>query len=198
MTRLGLERHGSCVYVRPPLPGDRDRFLTMTGRNNQFHRPWAHPPRTAAQFSTYLSRFEDPRNIGLLVLSLQDDAIVGAIHFNEIVRGFFQSAYLGYYGSREHAGRGWMREGMCLALRIGFRTLGLHRVEANIQPGNDASIRLAKGLGFRREGYSPRYLKIGGRWKDHERWALLAEDWKKLLPRKTAGRAPGREGGRPR
>jgi ribosomal-protein-alanine N-acetyltransferase len=157
----------------------------MTRRNERFHRPWVHPPRTGAQFSAYLSRFADPRNIGLFVLSTEDDAIVGAIHFNEIVRGLFQSAYLGYYGSQAYAGRGRMREGMSLALHIGFRELGLHRVEANIQPENEASIRLVERLGFRREGYSPRYLKIGGRWKDHERWALLSEDWSRLRPQKA-------------
>jgi ribosomal-protein-alanine N-acetyltransferase len=56
--------------------------------------------------------------------------------------------------------------------------LRLHRVEANIQPRNRASIALVKSLGFRQEGYSPRYLKIGGRWRDHERWALLVDDWR--------------------
>ena len=71
--------------------------------------------------------------------------------------------------------------GMQLVLRHAFQTLRLHRVEANIQPGNHASITLARRAGFHREGYSPRYLKIGGRWRDHERWALLAEDWKAIL-----------------
>ena len=54
-----------------------------------------------------------------------------------------------------------------------------YRVEANIQPNNGASIRLVKRAGFHREGYSPRYLKIAGRWRDHGRWALLAEDWRR-------------------
>lgn len=192
MARPRSVRHGSHVYVRPPAASDRDQFLAMTARNQRFHRPWVHPPRTREQFSAYLARFENPRTFGLFVVSLQDDAIVGAIHFNEIVRGLFLSSYLGYYGSREHAGRGWMREGMSLALHIGFQELGLHRVEANIQPANEASIRLVTRLGFRKEGYSPRYLKIGGRWKDHERWALLSDDWKEQRSQRNKRGASGR------
>jgi ribosomal-protein-alanine N-acetyltransferase len=54
--------------------------------------------------------------------------------------------------------------------------MSLHRVEANIQPNNAASIALVKRCGFRLEGFSPRYLKIAGEWRDHERWALLADE----------------------
>lgn len=104
--------------------------------------------------------------------------LVGVINLNEIVRGSFRGAYLGYYGFVPHIGRGLMREGLRLVLRRAFGELGLHRVEANIQPGNTASRRLVRRLGFRREGFSPRYLKIAGRWRDHERWALLAEEWR--------------------
>ena len=91
------------------------------------------------------------------------------------MRGNFHSAYLGYYAFAPHAGQGLMAEGLALVIRDAFRRLRLHRVEANIQPGNKASLRLVRRLGFRREGYSPRYLKIGGRWRDHERWALRAD-----------------------
>jgi ribosomal-protein-alanine N-acetyltransferase len=70
-----------------------------------------------------------------------------------------------------------MYEGTQLVLHHAFRKLKLHRLEANIQPGNHASIALARKCGFVREGYSRRYLKIYGRWKDHERFALLAEDF---------------------
>jgi [ribosomal protein S5]-alanine N-acetyltransferase len=70
-----------------------------------------------------------------------------------------------------------MTEGLDLLLREAFGPIGLHRVEANVQPGNDRSIALVERLGFRFEGYSPRYLKIGGRWRDHLRYAILAEDF---------------------
>src|SRR5207237_4260491 len=92
-----------------------------------------------------------------------------------------QSAYLGYAVGKSFARQGYMREGIELVLRHAFLNLRLHRVEANIQPGNKASISLAQSAGFRREGFSPRYLKIGGRWRDHERWAILADDWRNRL-----------------
>jgi ribosomal-protein-alanine N-acetyltransferase len=69
-----------------------------------------------------------------------------------------------------------MTEGMRLVIGRAFGTLRLHRLEANIQPANAASIALVRRLGFRKEGLSRRYLKIGGRWRDHERWAILAEE----------------------
>ena len=83
---------------------------------------------------------------------------------------------LGYGAMAGHEGRGLMSEAMQLVLREAFGPMELHRIEANIQPGNDRSIALAKGAGFRLEGFSPRYLKIDGKWRDHERWAILAED----------------------
>ena len=61
------------------------------------------------------------------------------------------------------------------AVVVAFSKLGLHRLEANIQPENTASIALAKRVGFQKEGFSPRYLKIRGRWRDHERWAIVAD-----------------------
>src|SRR3712207_9334314 len=72
-----------------------------------------------------------------------------------------------------------MRESLELVLDYAFGTLALHRLEANIQPGNAASIALARGAGFRLEGFSPRYLLIGGQWRDHERYAITAEEWRR-------------------
>ena len=88
-----------------------------------------------------------------------------------------QGAFLGYAGVPGMQGQGYMREAMALVLDRAFGELGLHRIEANVQPGNEASLALVRGAGFEREGFSPRYLKIGGRWRDHERWAIRDEIW---------------------
>jgi ribosomal-protein-alanine N-acetyltransferase len=85
-----------------------------------------------------------------------------------------------------------MTEALQLILKYAFETLKLHRVEANIQPGNVASIALVKRAGFTQEGYSRRYLKISGRWRDHERWALIAEDWRKMALGSTGKKATTR------
>jgi ribosomal-protein-alanine N-acetyltransferase len=98
------------------------------------------------------------------------------VNISEIVRGIFQSAYLGYYAFEPLAGHGLMRQGLGRVIDHAFDKMRLHRLEANIQPQNRRSIRLVRSLGFRREGLSRRYLRIAGHWRDHERWALLAED----------------------
>lgn len=118
--------------------------------------------------------------MALLVCQNADEAILGVVEISQISRGNFQSAYLGFRIGAEHAGKGVMTAALRLVLRYAFDTLRLHRLEANIQPGNDASISLVRRAGFTREGFSRRYLKIGGRWRDHERWAILREDWLEL------------------
>lgn len=102
--------------------------------------------------------------------------IVGVININEVIRGAFQSGSLGYYAFNPYAGKGLMHEGMLLVLKHAFGKLKLHRLEANIQPTNRASIALVKKCGFVREGLSRRLLKVRGRWQDHERWAILSEN----------------------
>lgn len=115
-----------------------------------------------------------PGNCALLVCRRDDGDIVGVVNITNIVRGSFKSGYLGYYVFAGYERQGYMRAGLRAVVRYAFDSLKLHRLEANIQPGNSASAALVRSCGFRKEGYSPRYLKIGGRWRDHERWAILA------------------------
>jgi ribosomal-protein-alanine N-acetyltransferase len=166
------------VYLRAPAPSDRDEFLTLMRASRAFHRPWATAPTDDDRFAAYLADSRRSDFEAMLVCRTEDDAILGFFNLSQIVRRSMQSAYLGYAVGKPFAGHGYMREGLELVVRNAFITMRLHRVEANIQPDNHASIALARGAGFRREGFSPRYLKIGGRWRDHERWALLADDWR--------------------
>jgi len=171
-------RTGRRVYLRHPVRGDVEELLALVRASRRLHRPWVYPPSTAEAFSRYVDRAASERFLGFLVCSREDHAIAGVADLSEIVRGIFQSAYLGFYGHASYAGRGLMKEGLELLLRHALHTLKLHRVEANVQPGNARSLALVRSLGFHQEGFSPRYLKIGGRWRDHERWALLVESYR--------------------
>ena len=167
------------VFLRSPERSDRDEFISLMRTSRSFHRPWATAPTDDDRFAAYLVDSRRADFEAMLVCRREDLAIVGFFNLSQIARGSLQSAYLGYAVGKPYSRHGYMREGIQLVLRHAFLTLRLHRIEANIQPGNQASIALASGAGFRREGFSPRYLKIGGRWRDHERWAILAEEWRR-------------------
>jgi ribosomal-protein-alanine N-acetyltransferase len=186
---------GQRVHLRPPRIDDARAFLAAVRASRALHGPWTKPPSTRARYDAWVARFaprgDAPANAGYLLLRNEDEALLGVFNFSEFVRGAFRSAYLGYMGFLPHAGRGYMTEGMALTLDIAVRKLGLHRVEVNIQPSNTRSLALAKRIGFTREGFSRRYVKIAGRWRDHERYAMLAEDWARLRTR-FVGRAAAR------
>jgi len=186
---------GPRVMLRPPRATDGPELTRANRASARLHRGLMRPPRTAAEFAQYLARARRPNAVCLLVCRRADGAIAGALNISEIVHGAFQSAYLGYYAVARFAGQRLMTEALQLVVGYAFGRLGLHRVEANIQPGNTPSIQLVRRAGFRREGYSPRYLKIAGRWRDHERWALLREAWRPARL-STAEREPGRNEGR--
>jgi len=160
--------------------GDRDEFIEAMARSREFHGTWISPPATAADFDQLLRRAEDDTFVSLVIRVREDGRLAGMFNISEIVRRAFQSADVGYGGVAGLEGRGYMTEGMGLVLDHAFGELGLHRLEANIQPGNSASIALVRRCGFVREGFSENYLKINGVWRDHERWAIRAELWEEL------------------
>jgi [ribosomal protein S5]-alanine N-acetyltransferase len=166
------------VRLRAPTLDDRDEFIAAMQASRALHRPWLSPPTTPAAFDTFLGRVDNEFDDPMILVSGDDGALLGYYVLSWIIRGPLQSAFLGYGAVAAHAGRGYMTEGMHLVLRRAFTELRLHRVEANIQPGNAASLALVRRCGFEREGYSPRYLKIRGRWRDHERWAITVEHWR--------------------
>ncbi len=168
------------MFLRSPAARDGDEFVSLMRASRSFHRPWATAPTDQERFAAYLADSRRPDFEAMLVCRREDLAILGFFNLSQIVRRSLQSAYVGYAVGEPYAGHGYMREAIQLVLRYAFTDMRLHRIEANIQPGNLASIALARSAGFRREGFSPRYLKIAGRWRDHERWAILADDWRGL------------------
>lgn len=169
---------GQRVFLRPPTTRDCDEFVAMNRASVRLHRGLVSPPTQPEQFNAFLRRCRRADCVCLLICRVDDGAIVGSINLSQIFRGGFQNAYLGYYVGQGHSGQGHMTEAIHLMLHYAFEDLKLHRLEANVQPGNVASIAMVKRAGFVREGYSRRYLKIGGRWRDHERWAIIADDWR--------------------
>lgn len=158
------------LMLRKPRPRDREAIEVLYQRSARLHRPWTYPPQSIDHYLQQPGRY---------FLCLADtDAIVGTFNISGLMRGWFQSAHLGYEVFEPYQGRGYMSEGLRLLLAEAFGPWNLHRLEANIQPGNTASIKLVARAGFVKEGFSRQFLRIGGReWKDHERWAILNCDW---------------------
>jgi RimJ/RimL family protein N-acetyltransferase len=168
------------AYLEMPAPRHEHDFLGAVVRSRRLHGSWVTAPSSSAEYRLYLKERQGPRYYKYFVCD-EAGQLCGVMNLSEIVRGSFQSAYLGYYALNPHAGKGLMSAGLSLVLDLAFGELALHRLEANIQPKNQRSIELVKRAGFRCEGLSPRYLKIAGRWRDHERWAITAEERKLAL-----------------
>jgi ribosomal-protein-alanine N-acetyltransferase len=162
------------VTLTRATQADRTDILRANQDSRAHHLPWVEPFTDDSGFDAWIARCLTGANVGLIA-RVPDGRIAGVVNLNEIVMGSFRSAYLGYYGMAWCAGQGLMTDSVRLATCFAFDPLGLHRVEANIQPDNTRSIALVRRLGFTREGFSPRYLRITGAWRDHERWALLAD-----------------------
>ncbi|WP_335937980.1 GNAT family N-acetyltransferase [Streptomyces sp. PTD5-9] len=185
---------GRRAAIRSYGRADAEEFTARARESRDLHRPWLFPPVDVAGYAAYAGRLiEDPTKAGFLVCehgpsghggpggrdgggeAAADGGIAGFINVNNIVHGGFRCGALGYGVFAHAAGRGLMTEGLELVLRHAFGPLGLHRLEANVQPGNEGSLALVRRAGFRLEGFSPDFLFIDGAWRDHERWAITAE-----------------------
>jgi ribosomal-protein-alanine N-acetyltransferase len=166
------------IRLETPAMRHAEEFIAAVRRSRRLHGEWlTNAPATREQYRNFLRYARTPSRVSRFVRTA-DDELAGVVNISEIVLGSFCSAYLSYYALEPHQGHGHMRAGVSAMIHLAFREHRLHRLEANIQPGNAPSIALVRGLGFELEGYSPRYLKIGGRWRDHERWAIRSENWR--------------------
>ena len=168
---------GKKVHLRIPSKADVNSFIRMVKVSMDYHAPWVYPAADPRSYRFYIDRISSGLTIGFLVIRNSDRQLVGVVNINDILMGGYCSGSLGYYGDVRLAGVGYMVEGLELALQQAFLTHNFHRLEANVQPGNYRSLKLINKLGFHKEGFSPKFLNINGVWKDHERFALLKEEW---------------------
>ena len=178
---------GPTVFLRRPSEADRDVFCALVRASYDFLRPWEpwlHEGKDRdghLRFDRLLALRESRVHLKHFMCRRDDGTILGCMNLNNVVLGVFQNTALGYWIGAPHARRGYASEALQLALHLAFDGLGLHRVEANIKPNNDPSIRLVERAGFRNEGYSARMLKIAGEWADHVRYAILVDEWEPRL-----------------
>jgi ribosomal-protein-alanine N-acetyltransferase len=172
---------GERVSLRFPEESDRAEFVTLLRASREHLEPWfpARPdvgdPWGEGAFDRELSERTHEGGERWLVCRVGDGAIVGRVQVSAIERGAFLNGRLGYWIGAGHLRRGYATEAIGLAVRRCFKTLGLHRVEANVMPQNEGSRRALERAGFTRVGRSPRYLQIAGSWEDHEHWAITAD-----------------------
>jgi [ribosomal protein S5]-alanine N-acetyltransferase len=165
------------VHLSIPTGDCEQEFLQAVQRSEVLHRPWVFAPSNHEEYSAYLDHIRSGRKIPFLVRLNSTGQLAGVVNVSEPVMGVFRSAYLGFHAFSGFERQGYMTEGLALVINRALEELEFHRLEANIQPGNVASAALVSRLGFRKEGFSPRYLFINNDWRDHDRWAILSEEW---------------------
>lgn len=178
---------GNRVALRAPKPTDAQRLVEIQFDSQDFFAPWIPTP-TPEIFDVGTTRkrivqerreFRADRAYKMVFTLGQDGPIIGRVSLSQVFRGVFQNAYIGYYIDNRYKRQGLTSEAVRLALDTAFGPLRLHRVQAAIMPYNEASLALARSVGFRLEGTAERYLQIAGRWQDHSIFAMTAEEWRK-------------------
>ena len=166
------------LRVTPPTEEDQEEWIARVRASRKLHGEWLAMPDTPVGYAAYLRRSRDPGRRFYVGRRRDDGALVGFANLSEIIRGNLQQAFLGFGAFAGFEGQGYMRELLEQVLRDAFDELGLHRVEANVQPGNERSKALVRRVGFVKEGFSESYLMVAGAWRDHERWAMTEERWR--------------------
>jgi ribosomal-protein-alanine N-acetyltransferase len=168
-------REPANVVIRLLSAADRQEFVSLVQASAEFLSPWVILPDSFDRFDKYLSRFDGVSAVCILICARDTGAIVGTVSISDIIRGPYQRGTVGYNSFADSARRGYMSEGFMQVFNLAFEELGLHRLEADMQPGNVPSLKFAEKVGFRHEGYSPAFICIKGTWRDHERWAINSD-----------------------
>lgn len=186
-SRPAAELDGAAVYLRPPVAGDWRAWAELRAASRAFLEPWeprwAEGALTRSAYRRRLRRqareVRDDTGYSFFALRRHDDALVGGVNLSNVQRGVAMSCSVGYWIGKDHVRQGLMGDALGALMPFVFKKLALHRLEAACLPSNLASEGLLRKLGFQREGYARRYLRINGEWQDHLLFALLADDFRR-------------------
>jgi ribosomal-protein-alanine N-acetyltransferase len=175
---------GTRVYLRAPAMQDYVAWAELRALSRQHLSPWepqwARDELTRSSFRRRLraAQREARDDLGYSYLIFADTPlrVVGGLNVSNLRRGIAQTASIGYWIGAPYAGRGLMTDAVRAVAPFAFSSLRLHRLEAACLPTNAASMRVLEKTGFRHEGRARQYLKIDGRWQDHNLYALLCDD----------------------
>jgi ribosomal-protein-alanine N-acetyltransferase len=171
------------IVLRQLEGTDAEALADLVQRNRAFLEPW-EPVRPDSYFtlagqreaiSYSLARQAEGSGFSQVILD-EAGAVAGRINLNNVVRGPFQSASVGYWLSEDAGGRGLATRAVIELVDLAFGRLGLHRVEAGTIPENHRSQAVLRRAGFERFGYAVGYLNIAGRWRDHLLFQRIAPD----------------------
>lgn len=173
------------IYIKKLNKEHAEEILALKLKNKKFFEPF-EPTREERHFTIDgqlddLQTVEENRlkdaSYSFGIFLRNNDNLIGRINLNAITRGAFQNTYLGYYLDEEYNARGCMTEAVVEVMKVAFKELGLHRIQAAIMLNNNASRKVLMKSGFRKEGVAEKYLKINGKWEDHELYALTSEEF---------------------
>ena len=175
VVRLGSEKD---------IAGIIDYFRRNAAHLSRFATPV--PPVTyevshwSARLAEAMIEFQQDRSCRLFMFERGNNSCpIGVINFFGFLRGHFHGCIMGYHVDARHEGRGYMYEGLSLAIDYVFKDLNMHRIMSNHAPHNLRSARLLSRLGFRPEGYAREYLMVDGEWQDHVLNSLTNRDWRR-------------------
>jgi len=188
ITDREAEIRGAHVYLRHPLSQDYAAWAELRAMSRQHLTPWepkwSRDELTRSCFRGRLRQFSrelrDDHGYAYFILREADGALVGGLNISNVRRGVAQAASVGYWIGLPFVGRGLMTDATGAAVRFAFGSLGLNRLEAACLPSNMASTRVLEKTGFVKEGRARRYLKINDEWQDHDLYAMLQDDVRRM------------------
>jgi [ribosomal protein S5]-alanine N-acetyltransferase len=177
------------VHLERPASSREREYLDACHRSRSLYRGLVAAAAAPADYRDLLERSAWPSQESFFVVTAASGQLAGVVNILDITRNAASFGRLAYFAFVPHTGSGLMREGVGQVIDVAFRELDLARLDADIQPGNRRSRALVERLGFRRGSATRLQLKIGSRWREHERWTLLCADWPAVDCQELAARA---------